>query len=135
MSPTSAARWDETALRCLWQMKQGSFVCSGLCATQPVYRQGAHREPQTGLQNRCRNTFIKVTIESCLRNQQCEPKKISAQKTQKPQRFLGFLAIFQSGIRKISSAKFVFRGGFELNPKRWKSLEFYDIISSTNKNL
>ena len=49
----------------------------------------------------CRNVPLKRYViitncrfESCRPDQQCEPKKISVRKTQKPQRFLGFFVPF-----------------------------------------
>ena len=50
-------------------------------------------------------------------SQHCEPKKISVRKTQKPQRFLGFCAIFQGAIQKISFHQNDLWGGLELNLK------------------
>ena len=52
--------------------------------------------PQTGryAEPILANARHKNKTESCLRNQHCEPKKISVRKTQKPQRFLGFFVPF-----------------------------------------
>ena len=68
----------------------------GRCATQPLRRQGAHRAPQQGRYAELifANLRHKDKTESCLRNQHCEPKKISVWKTPKPQRFRGFVMPF-----------------------------------------
>jgi len=44
--------------------------------------------------------------------QQCEPKKMSVRKTQKPKRFLGFV-LFQGGIQKIPFPTNDLWGGLE----------------------
>ena len=52
----------------------------------------------------------------CLRNQQCEPKKISVRKAPKPQRFRGFVMPFcKVKFKRYHFPKTTFGEGFDLN--------------------
>ena len=120
MSPTSVACWASAALRCRGQTQQSRWVCSGRCATQPHRRQGAHRAPQTGLQNRCRITSGQAPVESCRPDQHCEPKKISVRKTPKPQRFLGFFVpFFKVEFKRYHFPKTTFGEDLNFLPKQY----------------
>ena len=78
-----------------------------LCFRPPTVWDAGRKQRGGGRQRRGQCTDARANVgyrnpkgcwfKSGSRNQQCEPKKISVQKTQKPQRLLGFFrAIFQS---------------------------------------
>ena len=79
----------------------------------PGFRHHYIAEWSSPVARRAHNPKV-MWFKSHLRNQHCEPKKISVRKTQKPQRFLGFFVpFFKVQFKRYHSPKTTF--GEDLN--------------------